>query len=117
MMLDRDRDMHKSRALTVHADNLALMGIVQSSTIDTRLDGRVYVDMMDLRYKPDLISECKADRHVPSKLTEFTETTFIIGTFDATLFRMRIQALVTSRAVSVLGKPPTFWHPSQGLYS
>jgi hypothetical protein len=42
--------------------------------------------------------------------TELAESAFIVGTFDFSLLWVRVQALVTSGAVSVLGEPPTLWH-------
>ena len=42
--------------------------------------------------------------------TEFAESAFVVGTLDFPLLWVRVQALVTSGAVSVLGEPPTLWH-------
>jgi hypothetical protein len=42
--------------------------------------------------------------------TELAEPAVIVRTLDLTLLRMRIQALVSRRAVSVLGIPPALRH-------
>jgi hypothetical protein len=42
--------------------------------------------------------------------TKLAKTAFIVGTLDLPLLWVSVQALVTGRAVPVLGKPPALRH-------
>jgi hypothetical protein len=51
------------------------------------------------------------DRHTRNGIhTKVAKSAIVVGAFDLPLLRVSVQALVTSRAVSVFGEPPTLWH-------
>ena len=60
--------------------------------------------MWDLR-------DVSSDRHTRDGIhTKLAKSAFIVGAFDPPLLWVSVQALVTSRAVSIFREPPTFWH-------
>jgi len=45
--------------------------------------------------------------------TELAKSSFIVRTLNLPLFWVGVQALVASRAISILGEPPTLRHASE----
>jgi hypothetical protein len=44
------------------------------------------------------------------KRTKLAESALIVGAFYLPLFWVGVQTLVASRAIPILGEPPTLWH-------
>jgi hypothetical protein len=63
--------------------------------------------MWDLQ---DVSSDLLCEARNSERRTELTKSALIVGAFDPPLFWVGIQTLVASRAISILGKPPTLWH-------
>lgn len=68
---------------------------------------RVYGDMWDLQ---DVSSDLLCEARNSERRTKLTKSALIVGAFDPPLLWVGIQTLVASRAISILGKPPTLWH-------
>jgi hypothetical protein len=65
---------------------------------------RVCGDMWDLQ-------SVSSDLHTRNNIhTKLAKSAIIVGAFDLPLFWVSVQALVTSRAVSIFREPPTLRH-------